>query len=123
MDKFARGDTVTWEVAISELSASLVTLTVNFVGDDTLGAVNRPVRVMVPPLTCHTTAVLLVEVSVAENWTRPPEATSALVGTKFIWTAGFLVDELGDADDMPAHPRFMHVATVRRKMARQRKSC
>jgi hypothetical protein len=122
MDKFARGETETSEFAINVLSATLLAVTVTLVAEDTLGAVNRPVPVMVPPLACHATAVLLVEVMVAENCICAPEATLALVGARLSWTAGLFVEGLGEADDTPAHPRLRPVATVRRKVARTRSS-
>src|SRR5215469_6865579 len=106
MDKFARGDTLTSEFAIKVLSATLVAVTVTLVAEDTSGAVNKPLPVTVPPLTCHATAVLLVEVIVAENCICAPEATLALEGERFSWADGLLVEGLGEADDTPAHPRL-----------------
>jgi hypothetical protein len=79
------GDTVTSEVAITVLSATLTTVTVTLVDEDTLGAVKSPVPVIVPALACHTTAVLLVEVSVAVNWTLPPATILALPGITLMW--------------------------------------
>jgi hypothetical protein len=112
MDNLPRGDTVMSEVAIRVLSATLAAVTMILVEDDTVGAVNKPLALMVPVLACHTTAVLLVEVSVAENWMCPPEATLALSVVKFIWTGGVFVGELGAADFIRAHPVEMLVATV-----------
>jgi hypothetical protein len=118
MDNFVSGDTVTSELAISWLSATLVATTVTLVAEDTVGAVKRPALVIVPPLACHITPVSLVEVRVAENWICPPEATSALAGDKFIWTDGFFAEEIGAADDMPAHPVARPVAMARSEMAK-----
>ena len=114
MDNFASGDTVTSEVAIKLLSDTLVAVTVILVAEETFGAVKRPTPEIVPPLACHATAVSLVEVRVAENWIRPPEATSALVGDRVIWTAGFFAEELGEAeaDVMLPHPVARLVAMV-----------
>jgi hypothetical protein len=81
------GDTVTSEVAIKVLSAALTAVTVTLVAEDTLGAVKRPVPVIVPALARHITAVLLVEVRVATNWTLPPATTLALPGITLMWTA------------------------------------
>jgi hypothetical protein len=79
------GDTVTSEVAIKVLSAALVAVTAILVEEETPGAVKRPVPVIVPALACHTTAVLLVEVSVAANWTLPPATILALPGITLMW--------------------------------------
>lgn len=94
MDSLAAGETVTSEVATKVLSAALATVTVILVEEVTVGALNKPVRVIVPPFVCQITAVLLVEVSVASNWSCAPEATLALVGTKLSWAVGLLVEEL-----------------------------
>jgi hypothetical protein len=120
MDNLASGVTVTSELASSLLSATLVAVTTILVAADTAGAVKRPVPVIVPPLACHTTAVSLVEVMVAENWICAPEATSALAGDKFISTTGIFAGEFGaaDAGGMPAHPVARLVATVRRQIAK-----
>jgi len=88
------------------------------VAEDTVGAVKRPVAVIVPPLACHITAVSLVEVRFAENWICCPETTSALEGDRFIWTTGFFAEELGAADDTVAHPVVKPVAMVRSEMAK-----
>jgi hypothetical protein len=72
---------VTSEAAVNVLSAALTAVTVTLVDEGTLGAVKSPVPVIVPALACHNTAVLLVEVSVAANWTLPPATTLALPGT------------------------------------------
>jgi hypothetical protein len=80
----------------------------------TFGAVNNPLPVIVPALTCQATAVLLVEVSVAANWRCPPEATLALVGDRLSWTAGGLAGGFGAPDAIPAHPmqRLVRVITT-----------
>jgi hypothetical protein len=111
------GDTVTSEVAIKVLSATLVAVTAILVEEDTPGAVKRPVPVIVPALACHTTAVLLVEVSVAANWSCAPVTTVALAGIRLMWIAG-LVEGLGAPDAIPAHPIEKTVAMVRIKTAR-----
>ena len=67
MVSLTRGDTVTSEVAIKVLSAALVAVTVVLVAEDTVGAVKRPLPVIVPALARHSTAVLLVEVNMAAN--------------------------------------------------------
>jgi hypothetical protein len=109
---------VTSEATIKALSAALVAVTVTLVGEDTWGAVNKPFAVMVPLVAFHVTAVLLVEVRVAENWICPPEGTFALVGDKLICTPGLFAGEICAADDMPAHPELRLVATVKREMAK-----
>jgi hypothetical protein len=48
-------------------------VTVTFVEEVTLGAVNKPVGEMVPALALQATAVLLVAVNVAENCCCAPE--------------------------------------------------
>jgi hypothetical protein len=54
------GDTVTPEVAVKVLSAALTAVTLTLVDEATLGAVKRPVPVIVPALACHITALLPV---------------------------------------------------------------
>jgi hypothetical protein len=44
------------------------------------GAVNNPVGEIVPALADHVTAVLLVLVTLAENWTVPPAGTDGSAG-------------------------------------------
>jgi hypothetical protein len=99
------------------LSDALVAVTVSLVEEFTFGAVNKPVPVTVPALACQTTAVLLVEVSVAANWTCAPEATLALVGDRLSWTAGLLVGELWAPDAIPAHPMQRLVRVTRTMIA------
>lgn len=113
MDNCDPGLTVTSEVATEVLSAALVAVTLTLVEEDTFGAVNKPVPVIVPPLVCHTTAVLLVEVSVAANWSCAPDATFALVGDTLSWTAGLLADEFWAPDAIPAHPMQRLVRVTR----------
>lgn len=64
------------------MSATLVAVTVTLfdVVDD--GAVNRPLLEIVPALACQVTAVLLVEVSVAENCCLPPGDTVTAAGER-----------------------------------------
>jgi hypothetical protein len=73
-------------VAIVVLSATLVAVTVALVEELTDGAVNRPLVEIVPALACQVTAVLLVEVKVAENCCLPPEAIVAVAGERSIVT-------------------------------------
>ena len=87
MASLTSGVTVTFEVAAKALSAALVAVTVIFIAEDAVGAVKRPLPVIVPALACHNTAVLLVEVSVAANWTVPPATTLALPGITLMCTA------------------------------------
>jgi hypothetical protein len=75
---------VTSEVAITLLSAALAAVTVTTVEEVTEGAANRPVLEMVPLLACQVTAVLLVEVKVAENCCFPPEEIVAVAGATLI---------------------------------------
>ena len=53
--------------AKTELSALLVAVTVILLAVDTCGALKSPLGEIVPALARHATAVLLVDVSVAEN--------------------------------------------------------
>ena len=108
---------MTSEVAISVLSAALVAVTVVLIEEDTLGAVKRPFPVIVPALARQSTAVLLVEVSVAANWSCAPATTVALAGIRLIWTAG-LLEALCGPDGIPAHAMERLVAIVRMMTAR-----
>jgi hypothetical protein len=107
---------MTSEVATEVPSAALIAVTLSLVEEDTPGAVNRPVLVIVPALACHTTAVLLVEVTIAANWSCAPATTVALAGIRLIWTAG-LLEELWVPDEIPAHPMERLVAIVRMRTA------
>ena len=64
-------------------SATLVAVTVTLleVVDD--GAVNKPLLEIVPALACQVTAVLLVEVRVAENCCLAPGETVTATGERF----------------------------------------
>jgi hypothetical protein len=66
------------------LSAALTAVTVAIVEEVTEGAANRPVLEIVPLLACQVTAVLLVEVKVAENCCFPSEDTVAVAGATLI---------------------------------------
>ena len=66
------------------MSAALVAVTVTFVEEFTDGAVNRPLVEIVPAVACQVTAVLLVEVMVAENCCVPPEEIVAVAGERLI---------------------------------------
>ena len=123
MDKRFSGDTVTSDVATRFGSAALVAVTVILVEPETLGAVNKPVLLTLPALACHETAVLLVEVKVEENWTCPPDATLALAGNRFIWTAWLFVDGNGAAEEMPAQPVPRLAAMDNRLIARSWLRC
>ena len=67
------GVTVTSEVEIRTKSILLLAVTVTFVAEVTVGAVNKPLGEMVPALASQTTAVSLVARNVAENCCWPPE--------------------------------------------------
>jgi hypothetical protein len=79
---------------------------VNCVCAETVGAVYRPVELIVPPpapwTTDHVTAVLGVPVTVAVNCTLPPDITVAVDGLTVTEMTGFTVtvavpDRLGSA--------------------------
>jgi hypothetical protein len=57
-----------------------VAVTVTIVEDVTEGALNIPLLEIVPALACQVTAVLLVEVKVAENCCSPPEKIVTVAG-------------------------------------------
>jgi len=95
-----------------------VAVTVILVEEETCGAVKRPFGEIVPALTRQETAVLLVDVSDAENCCCFPGRTLTLTGVKEIWTFELLVGVLtaGDVlDGNPAHPAVMPAAIVRIK--------
>jgi hypothetical protein len=66
------------------LSAALAAVTVTIVEEVTVGATKRPLLEIVPLLACQVTAVLLVEVKVAENCCFPPEEMVAVSGATLI---------------------------------------
>src|SRR5215475_4164121 len=113
IDIFTAGATEALEEAEAVLSARLVAVTVILVVAETCGAVNRPLVEIVPAVACQTTAVLLVDVSVAENCCCFPGRTLTLLGVRVISTAealdGVCVLEL-TPDGSPAHPAHIPAA-------------
>ena len=84
------GVTVTSALATVVPAAKLVAVIVTFVDEPTLGAVYRPLLVIVPVVAFHTTFVKWVEVSVAVNCCFAPEKIVTLTGETFILTGGLL---------------------------------
>jgi hypothetical protein len=77
---FESGSIVTSEEAKLSSWAALVAVIITFVDAVTVGATKRPLFEIVPTLADQFTAVLLVEVSVAENCCLPPETIVVLEG-------------------------------------------
>jgi hypothetical protein len=75
---------VTAVLACAALAAALVTVMVIGVGKPVVGAVNKPAEEMVPALADQETAVLLVLLTAALNWSLPPAGTDGSSGE--IWT-------------------------------------
>jgi hypothetical protein len=86
---------VDWECLLG--SATLVAVTVAVVGTVTLGAVNIPLLVIVPPLAVQVTAVFEAWTTIAENCWVPADAMLALLGETLTvipaspWLAGFTI--------------------------------
>ena len=74
------GFTATAAKALESGCTALFAVTVTVVEVETEGAVNRPLLEMEPALVDHTTAVLLVPLTVAKNCCVPAEARLALLG-------------------------------------------
>jgi hypothetical protein len=93
-------------------SATFVAVTVTVVDAVTEGAVNRPLLEMVPELACQVTAVLLVEVRVAENCCLLPEEIVAVAGERLI--LGFEGLEGDWFPKIPAQPRERQAKAARK---------
>lgn len=97
------------------LSATLVAVTVTLAGAETCGAVKRPVVEIVPAVACQMTAVLLVEVRVAENCCCCPGRTLTLAGVRLTCTVepldGVCALEF-TPDGSPAHAAQILAARV-----------
>ena len=84
-------------------AAALFAVTVTAVVVVTVGAVSKPPLEMVPAVVDHTTAVLLVPLTVAANCCVRPEVTVALVGltlTAILLIAGGLTVTVAVAVDV-----------------------
>ena len=75
--------------ALASSSAALFAVMVTYDILETAGAVSTPVLEIEPALVDHSTAVLLVPLTLAENCCVPPDETVALKG--FTLTAIFCV--------------------------------
>jgi hypothetical protein len=88
---------VTGVLACAVVAATLLAVIVIDLGLPVVGAVNKPVEEIVPALADQLTAVLLVLLTAALNWTFPPAATDGSRGE--IWTViGFPLLPLARTD-------------------------
>src|SRR5580765_6437643 len=102
IESFTGGATLTSAEAETELSAALVAVTVILVAEDTCGAVKRPLAEIAPALDRQATAVLLVDVRVAENCWVAPGTRLSTVGVSAIWIVDGLLGGLTEEGEVPA---------------------